>query len=144
MIRRCYYPAGFYSVSGNIVPWSIRWDIGILVPMSYVRNWNYVCILSVPSCSSRRSRRRPLSVLFKFIVCRDTRWFFVLRFSYFGGVALIRMCVSQVPCQFSARLYGRFGGRLRGKLCGKLHGKFHGRPRGRLSGRLRASHRCAN
>ena len=53
------------SVPGNVVPWSTHWDIRILVPMSYLKLWNYIYIyiyissvrhvVSVPSSPSSSS-----------------------------------------------------------------------------------------
>ena len=53
-------------VSGKVVLWLTYFYVRILVPMSYLKLWNYIYIYivrpSVPSCPSRRRRRRPLSV----------------------------------------------------------------------------------
>ena len=40
-------------------PWSTHWDIRILVPISYLKLWNYIYRPSVPLCPS--SHRRPSS-----------------------------------------------------------------------------------
>ena len=44
-------------MSGSAFPLQIYFQIRILVPMSYLKRWNYLYRPCVPSCPSRRCRR---------------------------------------------------------------------------------------